>query len=436
MLRRLLLYLSTADWARNIATHWGLARRVVRRFVAGETLDDALKVARVLNARGLLVSLDYLGESIHKAEDTQNVVQMYQRAIQQLPPDNSVSLKLTHLGLDIGEDLCVTNLRHILTAATARNMLVSIDMESSAHTDATLRIYRTLRDEYSFTNVGAVIQAYLYRSEEDMRQLASEGAHVRLCKGAYLEPPEVAFPSKADVNANFVKLTDLYLRADSSAYLCIATHDEDMIRARSGSQRAQHRARTIRVPDALRHSLAEAGRTGEGRLQSANLCPVWRGVVSVFHAPPGRAPRESVVLRAQRLPALRALTLNSRPQLLAVSTIVKDCYDSLKIREQMQLGGFDLRHNGYGNCSQPGRRTYESQGAHHPACNQRTPARSLSILWQLQRIHLCRGTTAGGKKWRKPPVFPGDDAMALRQLRNDASRTRPRILNTRPVTCP
>lgn len=229
MLRRLLLYLSTARWMRYIVTHWGVARRVALRFVAGETLDSALAVIHTLNAKGLWVSLDCLGESVAQAEDTQAVVETYRTIIAQLPAGNSVSLKLTHMGLDIGEDLCITNLRHILGAAKERQIPVTIDMESSAYTERTLRIYRTLRDEYAFDNVGTVIQAYLYRSEADLQALSAEKSHVRLCKGAYLEPPSVAFPAKSDVDANYRKLMETYLASTSGAYLCIATHDEAMI---------------------------------------------------------------------------------------------------------------------------------------------------------------------------------------------------------------
>lgn len=234
MLRRLLLYLSAAAWARKIVTHWGLARRVALRFVAGETLDEAVTAARALNERRLLVSLDYLGESVRNPSDTEEVVKMYRAMLQRIAQDKlqaTVSLKLTHLGLDIGEDLCITNLRHILTDAQLHGIGVTIDMESSAYTETTLRIYRTLRDEYGFDNLGTVIQAYLYRSAEDMRQLAGEGAHIRLCKGAYLEPPEVAYPEKADVDANYVRLMQDFLQAPPPAYLCIATHDENMIQA-------------------------------------------------------------------------------------------------------------------------------------------------------------------------------------------------------------
>lgn len=234
MLRRPLLYLSMAGWARNIATQWELAKRVARRFVAGETLEDAIRAVREMNTQGILVTLDYLGESVKKAEDTQEVVKSYQNALNRIKAENlksSVSLKLTHLGLDINEDLCMANLRHILTTARQHDIQVTIDMEDSFYTDTTLRIYRTLRDEYDFKNVGTVIQAYLYRSEADMKQLAEEEAHVRLCKGAYLEPPTVAFPEKADVDANYIKLTQQFLLAGGHAYLCIATHDEKMISA-------------------------------------------------------------------------------------------------------------------------------------------------------------------------------------------------------------
>lgn len=233
LMRRLLLYLSRAGWAKVIVTRLGVARRVALRFVAGETLQQAYEVTRTLNARGLLVTLDYLGESVTRAEDTQEGVRTYQAMLERIHADqlqSSVSLKLTHLGLDISEELCQTNLRHILTQAKAHNIPVTIDMESSEYVDRTLRIYRTMRDEYDFSNVGTVIQSYLYRSDNDMRELAAEGSHIRLVKGAYLEPPNVAYPDKADVDASFVRLMREYLQAPQS-YLCIATQDENMIQA-------------------------------------------------------------------------------------------------------------------------------------------------------------------------------------------------------------
>ena len=216
---------------------------MARRFVAGETLDEAASIAHTLNQNGLAVTLDCLGESVHQAEDTAGVVSAYQAVIERIRQDKlnaSISVKLTHLGLDISEELCIGNLRRILGKAQECGVQVTIDMESSAYTDRTLRLYRTLRDEYGFTNAGIVIQAYLYRSETDMRELAAEGGHVRLCKGAYLEPPTVAFPKKADVDANYVKLAQDYLQAPPPAYLCIASHDEKMISATETFIKSNH----------------------------------------------------------------------------------------------------------------------------------------------------------------------------------------------------
>lgn len=270
MLRRFMLYLSTAGWARRIVTGWGLARRVARRFVAGETLDDAARVTRALNQRGMAVTLDCLGEGVAQAEDTIQVVNAYCAVVERIHADRlnaSISLKLTHLGLDIAYDLCLENVRRVLAAAQACGVQVTIDMESSAYTDRTLDIYRTLRDQ-GFDNVGAVIQAYLYRSQADMRALAAEGAHVRLCKGAYLEPPELAYPRKADVDASFIRLAQAYLQALAPAYLCIATHDEQMIAA-AAAFIAQHNIPAARyeyqmlygIRAARQDELAAAGST-------------------------------------------------------------------------------------------------------------------------------------------------------------------------------
>jgi proline dehydrogenase len=191
-----------------------------------------VQAVTALHARGLAASLDYLGESVRQASDTHEVVATYRDLLNRIHAgklDTSISLKLTHLGLDINEELCQTNLRQILTDAQGYGIPVTIDMENSPYTDVTLRIYRTMRDEYNFGNAGTVIQSYLRRSENDMRELGEEGAHIRLCKGAYLEPPDVAFPEKADVDASYVRIMRAFLQ--SNGYLCIATHDEKMIQA-------------------------------------------------------------------------------------------------------------------------------------------------------------------------------------------------------------
>ncbi|MBI1256814.1 MAG: proline dehydrogenase [Chloroflexi bacterium] len=234
MLRRFLLYLSAAGWSRGIVTQMGLARRVARRFIAGETIDEAIAAVKALNAQGLLVTLDYLGESVHQAEDTLNVVRTYHAILDRIQAGGlqaGISLKLTHLGLDITEELCIHNLRAIAEDAQARGIPVAIDMENSPYVDRTLHIYRMMRDKYTLTNVGTVVQACLYRSKDDMRHLASEGASIRLVKGAYLEPETVAFPEKAKVDAQYAEIVRDYLQAPPPAYLQIATHDETLLKA-------------------------------------------------------------------------------------------------------------------------------------------------------------------------------------------------------------
>lgn len=234
-MRSLLLYLAGAGWSRRIVTNFFLARRAARRFVAGETLDEAVAAARQLNEKGMMVSLDHLGESVFNKEAALSATEDYLvllDAIQTHKLDANVSIKLTQLGLDIDESLCIDNMRRILAKASEIQTTVNIDMEGSAYTEATLRIFRQLHQE--FQNVGTVIQSYLYRSEADMQQLAQAGAAIRLCKGAYKEPPDIAFPEKADVDASYIKLMQHYLSNDSrqrKSYLKVATHDPKIIQA-------------------------------------------------------------------------------------------------------------------------------------------------------------------------------------------------------------
>ncbi len=242
MLRSLLLYLSEAGWARSLITNVGPAHRAAERFVAGESLAQAIEAARRLNDDGLEVTLDHLGEKVTDEQGARQATEDYLTlldAIAQSGVRATASLKLTQLGLDIRETLCLDNMRRILQRAQATGNHITIDMESSDYTENTLRIYRTLRQDYA--NVGIVIQAYLYRSEEDIRALAREGAFVRLCKGAYKEPPDRAFPDKADVDANFVRLMELFFTEGASvpgAFLAVATHDEKMIAAAKAFVRA------------------------------------------------------------------------------------------------------------------------------------------------------------------------------------------------------
>jgi len=215
--------------------NWGVARRAARRFVAGETIDDALAAIRELNAQGITATLDHLGENVETREDAARATDDYLKvldAIGQAGLTSHVSVKLTALGLDLGDDLCRENVARILAKAKEVGTRVRIDMESTEYTDRTLAIYRRLRAEYD--NVGIVIQSYLYRSEADIAALCEEGAHVRLCKGAYKEPPTRAFPKKADVDASYVRLMKMLLSAPARAKgtrAALATHDPKMIDA-------------------------------------------------------------------------------------------------------------------------------------------------------------------------------------------------------------
>ncbi|MFO7679842.1 MAG: proline dehydrogenase family protein [Chloroflexota bacterium] len=236
-LHRLLLYLSTAVWARRLVTDMPPARAVAHRFVAGETRDEALAVAQTLQAKGMSAALDYLGESVSteaEANAARDEILRLIAAIDQADLDAYVSVKLTQLGLRIDPELALDNMRQLLEKARQVNKKVRIDMEETAVTDITLRLYRQLRFDYAFDNVGIVIQAYLYRTEEDARQLINEGAWVRLCKGAYAEPASHAFPQKADTDANYVKLLQTMLSDDArrqGLHLAVATHDEAMVQA-------------------------------------------------------------------------------------------------------------------------------------------------------------------------------------------------------------
>jgi proline dehydrogenase len=228
--RTALLYLSRRHGLRDFMARFSATRKVTRRFIAGENIDDAIAAIHELNALGLTASFDHLGESITSEAEADAEVREYLRVLGRIEDtgiNSNVSVKLTQLGLDIDEALCLNNTRRIVEDAARRNNFVRIDMEDSPKTDATLRIFRTLRAE--FENVGIVIQACLYRSEKDIAELLRLGARIRLCKGAYQEPPEVAFPEKADVDANYVKLMKMLLT--SGIYHGIATHDEKMIAA-------------------------------------------------------------------------------------------------------------------------------------------------------------------------------------------------------------
>lgn len=225
-----LLYLSRSERFKDFLTRFKSFNKVTSRFVAGEKLEDAVAAIGQLNARGISASFDHLGESITSEAETRREVDEYVRVLDAIAAnklDSNVSVKLTQLGLDVSVDLCYANTRAIVEAARRHNNFVRIDMEDSSKTDRTFEVFRRLRSE--FDNVGIVIQAYLYRSEQDVEDMLSLGARIRLCKGAYKEPASVAFPNKADVDRNFIKLARRLLT--SGIYHGIATHDEKIIAA-------------------------------------------------------------------------------------------------------------------------------------------------------------------------------------------------------------
>ena len=205
-----------------------LARRLSSRFVAGETLAEALGVARRVNSEGISVTLDHLGESVTSLEEAAASRDEYIRALEEIHTsglDANVSIKLTQFGMDLDEAICRDNVERLVKVAAARNNFVRLDMESSAYTDRTLGLVADLHARYGCA--GAVIQAYLHRSENDVELLCRQAVRVRLCKGAYLEPASDAFEDKADVDNNFVRLMKALL--ESGAYPAIATHDEAII---------------------------------------------------------------------------------------------------------------------------------------------------------------------------------------------------------------
>ena len=226
-----------AGWARSLVTGFPPAWLVARRFVAGESVDEAIDATRQLNARGLLATMDYLGESVSQAAEANTARDQILYLLDRMDAaavDANVSLKLSQLGLNIDENLAVGNLRMILERARKYGRRVRIDMEESALVDVTLDIYRRLRFGEGFDNVGVVIQAYLFRSEQDVKQLIEDGAWVRLVKGAYKEPPDIAFAVKADTDANMVRLTQMMLAEQArknGVYLAVASHDEAIITA-------------------------------------------------------------------------------------------------------------------------------------------------------------------------------------------------------------
>jgi len=239
MLRPFLIYLSQKQTPKKFLTSHALGRRMAARFIAGEELEDALKVVRRLNTEGFLVTLDLLGESVQEASEAEAACQAYLHLLDRLAVEglnSHVSVKLTQLGLAIDEGLACRHLRMISERAAQHHNFVRVDMEGSAFTEVTLRVLRAVNAPRDVT--GIVIQSYLYRSERDVEELLKWGARIRLVKGAYDEPREIAFRRKRDVDRNFARLMETML--SSGIYHAIATHDERLIVATQKYARAHN----------------------------------------------------------------------------------------------------------------------------------------------------------------------------------------------------
>jgi proline dehydrogenase len=237
-LRKGILVAATNRGVRKAVDRYGM-RLGAARFVAGQTLDECVVVLRRLNEQGLSANTTILGENVTDAAEARRVADDYEVVLRRIARERlqaNVALKLTHLGLDLDEELAYENVARVVDAAAELGNFVRIDMEHAVVVDATLGIYRRLRRS-GRDNVGTVLQSYLYRSEDDLRSLLPLRPNLRFVKGAYLEPPSVAYPDKRDVDASFARLVELALAG--GAYAAVATHDETLIERTLAFARAQ-----------------------------------------------------------------------------------------------------------------------------------------------------------------------------------------------------
>ena len=240
--RALFIALSESRSIRAFAERTKAGRRLSSRFVAGSTVEDALRVTAETNAAGMRATADNLGENVTNVEEAKESAHLYRQMIDQIVArklDANVSLKLTHMGLDVDERLAFDITTGLVEQAARLGNFVRIDMEGSPYTQKTLDLVRELhRRPGAEGHVGAVIQAYLLRSEKDVEELCAEGIRIRLCKGAYKEPASIAFQGKADVDASFVRLMKIMLK--SGVFHGIATHDPKMIEATKEFAKAEN----------------------------------------------------------------------------------------------------------------------------------------------------------------------------------------------------
>jgi proline dehydrogenase len=230
--RTALIYLSRQEWLKDFAAKFGFFKKLTIRFIAGENIDEAVAAIRELNARGCSASFDHLNESVGSVAETDAEVREYLDVLARIDAtgiDSNISIKLTQFGLKLDQELAYRNARRIVEDASRRGHFVRVDMEGSDVTAATFEVFRRLRGEFGLDDVGVVVQSYLYRTMDDVRDLLKIPARIRLCKGAYHEPPDIAYPDKKDVDSNYVRVMEVLLA--SGLYHGIATHDPKMIDA-------------------------------------------------------------------------------------------------------------------------------------------------------------------------------------------------------------
>jgi proline dehydrogenase len=228
--RNALLYLSRQEGLKDFATRFRPFKKLTTRFVAGQDIEEAITAIRQINKTGCTASFDHLNESVTSAAETEAEVREYLRILERIDETgirSNVSIKLTQFGLEIDPELTYRNARTVVADAARRGNFVRIDMEASNVTQVTIDIFKRLRAEFGLNDVGIVLQSYLRRTYDDAVDLLKIPARIRICKGAYNEPPEVAFPDKKDVDANYVRVMKLLLK--SGVYHGIATHDPNMI---------------------------------------------------------------------------------------------------------------------------------------------------------------------------------------------------------------
>ncbi len=230
--RSALLYLSNHEGLKDFAAHFSPFRKLTTRFVAGETIEEAIAAIKDLNGEGCSASFDHLNESVGSPAEAELEVKEYLRILERIDEtgiNSNVSIKLSQFGLGLDPELAYRNARTVVEDAARRGNFVRVDMEGSNFTQATIDIFKRLRAEFGLNDVGIVLQSYLRRTYSDAQEMLEIPARMRICKGAYNEPPEVAFPDKHDVDENYIRVMQLLL--SSGTYHGIATHDPKMIDA-------------------------------------------------------------------------------------------------------------------------------------------------------------------------------------------------------------